>query len=136
MSSVFGHPLLNDLRTDPFRPVQADLSIDKTPPPVRAYSAASVARPDRQAPAARKEMQLPIRRFLAGQAFQPELIAQMSDAFVRACEALRLELVDDPATRLVASKIIEFAERGLKDAETLLEMTLREFEADRKGAPC
>lgn len=78
---------------------------------------------------------MPIRRFLAGQAFQPELIQQMSTAFVRACEALRLELVDDPATRLVARTIIELTERGLKDAETLLEMTLREFEADQKGKP-
>jgi hypothetical protein len=71
---------------------------------------------------------LPIRRFLAGQAFQPELIQEMSAAFVRACETLRLELVDDPATRLVAKTIIELAERGIKDAETLFEMTRREFE--------
>jgi hypothetical protein len=76
--------------------------------------------------------QLPIRRFLSGQAFGPELIQQMSTAFVRACEALGLELVDDPATRLVARTIIELAERGAKDAETLLAMTLREFEMDKK----
>lgn len=56
----------------------------------------------------------------------------MSIAFVRACEALGLEPVDDPATRLVASTIIKLAERGLKDAETLLETTLREFALDRK----
>jgi hypothetical protein len=58
----------------------------------------------------------------------------MSDAFVRACAALRLETVDDAVTRLVARTIIEFAERGLKDAETLLEMTLREFEVNQKGS--
>lgn len=75
---------------------------------------------------------MPIRRFLAGQAFQPELIQQMSNAFVRACEALRLELVDDPATRMVARTIIELAERGLKDEETLLAMTLQEFETGKK----
>lgn len=69
-----------------------------------------------------------IRPFLAGQAFQPEHIAQMSAAFVRACEALRLELVDDAATRLVAKTIIGLAECGIKDAETLFEMTRREFE--------
>jgi hypothetical protein len=74
---------------------------------------------------------LPIRPFLEGQAFQPELLQQMSAAFVRACEVLRLELVDDPATRLVARTIIELAERGLKDAETLLEMTLQEFEINK-----
>jgi hypothetical protein len=73
-----------------------------------------------------------IRPFLAGQAFQPELIEQMSNAFVRACEALRLELKDDPATRLVASTIIELAKRGLKDAETLLALTLQEFETGTK----
>lgn len=77
---------------------------------------------------------MPIRRFLAGQAFQPELIEQMSNAFVRTCAALRLETVDDAATRLVARTIIEFAERGLKDAETLLEMTLREFEVNQKSS--
>lgn len=75
---------------------------------------------------------MPIRPFLAGQAFQPELIQQMSAAFVRACEALKLELVDDAATRLVAKTIIELAQRGLQDAETLLEMTLREFELNKK----
>jgi len=75
---------------------------------------------------------LPIRPFLAGQAFEPELIEQMSDAFVRACEALRLELVDDPATRLVATTIIGLAQRGLRDAETLLAITLREFGIEEK----
>lgn len=75
---------------------------------------------------------MPIRPFLAGQAFEPELIEQMSDAFVRACEALRLELVDDPATRLVATTIIGLAQRGLRDAETLLAITLREFGIEEK----
>lgn len=72
--------------------------------------------------------QLPIRPFLTGQAFQPELIQQMSTAFIRICEALRLEPIDDAATRLVAKTIIGLAERGVKDAETLIEMTRREFE--------
>lgn len=70
---------------------------------------------------------MPIRPFLAGQAFEPELIQQMSAAFIRACDALRLELRDDPATRVVARTIIDMAERGLRDSETLLEMALREF---------
>jgi hypothetical protein len=74
---------------------------------------------------------VPIRPFLTGQAFEPELIQQMSAAFVRACDALRLELRDDPATRLVARTIIDMAERGLRDAETLLDMTLQEFRMDR-----
>ena len=73
---------------------------------------------------------MPIRPFLAGQAFEPDLIQQMSAAFVRACGALQLELTDDPATRLVAKTVIELAKRGLRDADSLLQMTLREFDAD------
>lgn len=126
MSSVFGHRLFNDLQTNPFMRADSDLSNDKTLPRETVYRAA----PDRMARqmATYKEGQLPIRPFLAGQAFQPELIQQMSSAFVQACGALRLELVDDAATRMVARTIIELAERGVKDAETLLEMTLREFQ--------
>ena len=73
---------------------------------------------------------MPIRPFLAGQAFEPDLIRSMSTALESVCDTLRLKLVDDAATRLVASKIIELAERGVKDAATLTTMTLREFRYD------
>jgi hypothetical protein len=56
----------------------------------------------------------------------------MAAAFDRACETLGLEPTDDPATRMVASKIIELAERGLRDEETLLEWTLRDFGINKK----
>jgi hypothetical protein len=55
---------------------------------------------------------VPIRPFLANQAFVPELIQQMSLALETVCAKLELGLTDDPATRLVASKIIELAQRG------------------------
>jgi hypothetical protein len=48
---------------------------------------------------------MPITPFLAPQAFDPEVIEEMSAAFVAACDALHLKVVDDPATRLVAEKI-------------------------------
>jgi hypothetical protein len=70
---------------------------------------------------------MPIRPFLAGQAFEPELIRQMSLALEAVCGKLDLSLRDDPATRLVASKIIELAQRGVRDAATLSAMTLKEF---------
>jgi hypothetical protein len=50
---------------------------------------------------------MPLRPFPASQPFDPEIIAKMSTAF----EALSLKLVDDAATRLVAQKIIELAQR-------------------------
>jgi hypothetical protein len=75
---------------------------------------------------------VPIRPFLTGQPFDPEIIEQMSAAFVRACKALQLHLLDDPATRLVARTIIEWAQRGVRDVDNLVEMTLREFGANEK----
>lgn len=70
---------------------------------------------------------MPIRPFLAGQAFEPELIQQMSVALETACAKLGLSLGDDPSTRLVALKIIELAQRGVRDAPTLSAMTLTEL---------
>ena len=70
---------------------------------------------------------MPIRPYLAGQAFEPESIREMSLALENVCETLALRLADDANTRLVASKIIELAQRGVRDAPTLIAMTLKEF---------
>jgi hypothetical protein len=73
---------------------------------------------------------MPIRPFLSGQAFQPEAIRTMSLALESVCEALGLKMADDPATRLVAEKIIELAQRGVRDVDTLRMMALKEFNRD------
>lgn len=73
---------------------------------------------------------MPIRPFLAGQPFDPEIIATMSAALENACQALGLKLVDDPATRLVAEKIIELVQRGVRDVAMLSAITLREFKSE------
>lgn len=70
---------------------------------------------------------MPIRPFLAGQPFDPDLIQEMSSALERVCGKLEIRLTDDPSTRLVASKIIELAQRGVRDEPTLTAMTLKEF---------
>jgi hypothetical protein len=70
---------------------------------------------------------MPITPFLAGQAFEPDVIREMSLALETVCQKLELRLTDDPSTRLVASKIIELAQRGVRDAATLSTMTLKEF---------
>ena len=51
----------------------------------------------------------------------------MSLALQSVCDTLKLRLTDDRNARLVASKIIELAQRGVRDAPTLSEMTLKEF---------
>jgi hypothetical protein len=64
-----------------------------------------------------------IRPFLSGQAFDPETIAKMSEALQSVCDTLSLKVVDDAATRLVARKIIELTQRGVRDAAALRAMT-------------
>jgi len=51
----------------------------------------------------------------------------MSLALETVCDTLNLRLTDDPNARLVASKIVELAQRGVRDAPTLSAMTLKEF---------
>jgi len=51
----------------------------------------------------------------------------MSAALESVCDALGLKLVDDPATRLVAEKIIALVQRGIRDAGTLSATTLKEL---------
>ena len=77
---------------------------------------------------------MPITPFLAGQAFDPEAIENMSAAFVAACDALRLKVGDDPATRFVAEKVIEFAQRGIRDPNMLCKLTVKEFGLSDGGA--
>jgi hypothetical protein len=71
---------------------------------------------------------MPIRGFLSGQAFEPEVIRQMSLALETICGKFGMKLTeDDPAPRVVALKIIELAQRGMRDAPTLTETTLKEL---------
>ncbi len=73
---------------------------------------------------------MPITPHLAIQTFEPETIRDMSAAFVAACDALGLKVQDDPATRLVAEKIVEFTQRGVRDPDTLRKRVLEEFSSD------
>jgi hypothetical protein len=73
---------------------------------------------------------MPIRSFLAGQAFDQEAIRTMSLALERVCDSLRLRVIDDAATRLVAEKIIELAGRGIRDVDILASMVLKDLQPD------
>jgi hypothetical protein len=53
-----------------------------------------------------------------------------SAALESMCKALGLNIVDDPATRLVAQKIIELVQRGMRDAPILSAAVLSEFKGD------
>ena len=70
---------------------------------------------------------MPIRGFLSGQAFEPEVVRQLSLALETICAKFGMKLIEDPATRVVALKIIVLAQRGVRDAPTLTEMALKEL---------
>ena len=55
---------------------------------------------------------MPIYRLLRDQAFGPEEIKILGDAFEDALRTLRLVNRDDPATEIVAKKIIELNLQG------------------------
>jgi hypothetical protein len=76
---------------------------------------------------------VPIRPFLAGQAFEPDVIRQMSLALETVCRKFGMELTDNPATRVVTLKIIELAQRGVRDKRNDTERTQALF-AIRLGA--
>ncbi len=74
---------------------------------------------------------MPITPFLTGQAFDPEAVRAMSTAFDNVCKTLQLRAGADPASEVVAKKIIELAQRGVRDPVALGERVLRELELDQ-----
>lgn len=71
-----------------------------------------------------------IRPYLADKAFDPETISEMSDALQSVCKALSLKMIDDAATRVVAQKIVEMAQRGVRGADNLRSLALQEFQGE------
>jgi hypothetical protein len=64
------------------------------------------------------------------QAFEPETLKSMSQAYQAVCEALRLNVKKDMVTETVAERIVEFAQRGVRDTPSLTTMTLQEFNVE------
>jgi hypothetical protein len=67
--------------------------------------------------------------FLPHQEFDPELVRSMSLAYANVCRALALGLSTkpDPATEVVALKIVEVAERGARTPTTIYLLAIEEF---------
>ena len=65
--------------------------------------------------------------FLRDRGFDPEIVDNMSVAFDRVCEMMGLTTKRDPATELVARKVIEYAQRGIRDTAILIEAVKEDF---------
>jgi hypothetical protein len=61
---------------------------------------------------------MPIYRLLEREAFQPELVAVMGDVFEDVLQTLGLVDREDPLTKLIARKVIELAQTGVRGKAT------------------
>lgn len=93
-----------------------------------ATPSAVIERPAGRAPCFSRgeegERAVSISPYLDAEVFDQEVTRAMGVAFEHACETLRLSDKDDPATRLLAKKVIEAASSGERDAERLYQMAL------------
>lgn len=72
---------------------------------------------------------MPLIRLLQNSAFEPDRIEIMSAAFQQACRELGLAETEDALREIVARKIIECAQTGVRDQALLCECALRAIRA-------
>jgi hypothetical protein len=70
---------------------------------------------------------MPITPFLRDQAFAPEAIKNMTQAFSQARRTLGLTDRDDKLTELVARRIVELAQHGVQTKTALYLLAVQEF---------
>jgi urease gamma subunit len=68
---------------------------------------------------------MPIRSYLEGEYFEPELIETMNRALADACKTLGLKLQQDAAVQLLARRIIDQAREGIHDSDLLKAAALK-----------
>jgi len=68
-----------------------------------------------------------IYRLLQNSPLGPEEIAVLTDAYERTLRTLSVVDRSDPITQLIAKKIIELGQRGVREAKKLSEMAIKEL---------
>jgi hypothetical protein len=68
---------------------------------------------------------MPFQRLLSENAFGPEEIVLLSTAYEGALRSLGLSNRTDPATEMVAKKIIQLAQQGIRDPDRLQQMAVQ-----------
>jgi hypothetical protein len=74
-----------------------------------------------------------IYRFLQNAAFAPEDIAPLVAAYEDCLRTLKLSDRSDPITEIVAKKIIEIAQTGIRDSARLGRLALEELGVSGTG---
>jgi hypothetical protein len=68
-----------------------------------------------------------IHRFLQNTPLDPEDIERLVDAYHQTLRALDLANRDDPMTRMIAKKIIEVGQTGVRDPTQISHLAIREL---------
>jgi hypothetical protein len=68
-------------------------------------------------------------------AFEPEAVQEMTDAYKKAVRTLQFTQRYDGTTAVIAKKIIEAAQLGVRGADALCERTLKDLDLRGKGKP-
>jgi hypothetical protein len=71
-----------------------------------------------------------IYRLLQHSPLGPEEIAVLTDAYERTLRKLGLVDRNDPVTELIARKVIELGQRGVRDAKNLAELAIKELSVE------
>jgi len=70
---------------------------------------------------------MPIYRLLQNSPLGPEEIKVLTDAYERTLRKLSLVDRNDPIAELIAKKVIELGQRGVRDAKQLVELAIKEL---------
>jgi hypothetical protein len=70
---------------------------------------------------------MPIYRLLQNSPLGPEEIEVLTDAYEYTLRKLSLVDRNDPLTELIARKIIELGQRGVREVKQLSELTIKEL---------
>jgi hypothetical protein len=65
-----------------------------------------------------------VHRLFKNEAFEPEVIVNMTRVYADVCQTLGLSDADHGETTVVAAKVIEFAQRGARDPILLRDCVL------------
>jgi hypothetical protein len=71
-----------------------------------------------------------IYRLLQNSPLGPEEISVLADAYERTLRALGLVDRNDPVTEMVAKKIIEIGQRGVREPKRLSDLAVKELGVD------
>ena len=70
---------------------------------------------------------MPIYRLLQNSPLGPEEIKVLADAYERTLQKLSLVDRNDPVAEIIAKKIIELGQRGVREAKLLSDLAVKEL---------